>query len=174
MPDEWEPIFKAVPDAQHAIRVLARLAAAAVVGGVIGMERLRDGKEAGLRTHMLVALGSALFVAVPHEAGWTGADISRVIQGLATGIGFLGAGCILKLTETRHVEGLTTAASVWVTAALGIAIGSGWLWPGLLGTVLTWIVLYGLQGLEHRLRTLYGSRAEQPERAEQKPDTGPG
>jgi putative Mg2+ transporter-C (MgtC) family protein len=131
---------------------------------MIGLERLRDGTEAGLRTHMLVALGSALFVLIPLEAGMTSADISRVIQGLATGIGFLGAGCILKVTETRHVEGLTTAASIWVTAALGSAIGAGWLWPALLGTLLTWIVLYGLHGLEHRLRTTHGPRPEQPER----------
>jgi putative Mg2+ transporter-C (MgtC) family protein len=167
---DWQAIFKGVPDADHIIRVLARLGAAALVGGIIGLERLRDGKEAGLRTHMLVALGSALFVLLPLEAGMTGADISRVIQGLATGIGFLGAGCILKLTETRHVEGLTTAASIWVTAALGIAIGSGWLWPALLGTVLTWLVLYGLQGLEHRLRKAYDPRAGQAERAERKPE----
>jgi putative Mg2+ transporter-C (MgtC) family protein len=119
-----------------------------------------------LRTHILVALGSALFVLLPIEAGMTSADISRVIQGLATGIGFLGAGCILKLTETRHVEGLTTAASVWVTAALGMAIGSGWLWPALLGTVLTWLVLYGLQGPEHRLRKAYDPRADQAIRTE--------
>jgi putative Mg2+ transporter-C (MgtC) family protein len=161
---DWHAIFKGLPDVDHMIRVLARLAAAAVVGGMIGLERLRDGKEAGLRTHMLVALGSALFILIPLEAGMTSADISRVIQGLATGIGFLGAGCILKVTETRHVEGLTTAASIWVTAALGSAIGAGWLWPALLGTLLTWIVLYGLQGLEHRLRKFHGPRPEQTER----------
>jgi putative Mg2+ transporter-C (MgtC) family protein len=161
---EWQEIFKDVPDAVHVVRVLARLAVAGVVGGIIGLERLRDGKEAGLRTHMLVALGSALFVLAPAEAGMTSADTSRVIQGIATGIGFLGAGCILKLTETRHVQGLTTAASIWITAALGIAIGAGSLWPALLGTMLTWIVLYGLQGLEHRLRRFYGPEAERPER----------
>jgi putative Mg2+ transporter-C (MgtC) family protein len=167
---EWQAIFKGVPDADHIVRVLARLVAAALVGGMIGFERLRDGKEAGLRTHILVALGSALFVLVPLEAGMGSAEISRVMQGLATGIGFLGTGCILKLTETRHVEGLTTAASIWLTAALGIAIGSGWLWPALLGTVMTWIVLYGLQGVEHRLRKAYGRRAEQTEHAERKPE----
>jgi putative Mg2+ transporter-C (MgtC) family protein len=69
---------------------------------VIGLERLRDGKEAGLRTHILVAFGSALFVLIPLEAGMTGAEISRVIPGLATGIDFLGAGCSLKPTETRR------------------------------------------------------------------------
>jgi putative Mg2+ transporter-C (MgtC) family protein len=167
---EWQTIFKGVPDADHMVRVLARLTAAALVGGMIGLERLRDGKEAGLRTHILVALGSALFVLIPLEAGMASADISRVMQGLATGIGFLGAGCILKLTETRHVEGLTTAASIWLTAALGMAIGSGWLWPALLGTGMAWIVLYGLQGAEHWLRKASGPRAKQSEHAERKPE----
>ena len=167
---DWQAIFKGVPDADHIVRVLARLMASALVGGVIGLERLRDGKEAGMRTHMLVALGSALFILIPLEASMTTADIGRVIQGLATGIGFLGAGCILKLTETRRVEGLTTAASIWVTAALGVAIGFGWLWPALLGTLLTWFVLFGLQGPEHRLRQTWGTRAEQSERAERKPE----
>jgi putative Mg2+ transporter-C (MgtC) family protein len=166
----WQAIFKGVPGADHIVRVLARLAAATLVGGVIGLERLRDGKEAGLRTHMMVALGSALFVLLALEGGMTPADMSHVIQGVATGIGFLGAGCILKLTDARRVEGLTTAASIWVTAALGIAIGSGWLWPALLGTVLTWVVLFGLQGPEHRLRKTWGPRAEHSECAERDPE----
>src|SRR4051812_32382330 len=115
--------FSDLPDAGHVTRIVVRLAVAAALGGALGYERARAGKPAGLRTHMLVALGAALFVLVPQQAGVAAADMTRVLQGLATGIGFLGAGAILKRGE--GVEGLTTAAGIWLTAAIGIAAGLG-------------------------------------------------
>lgn len=80
------------------------------VGGVPGAERESAGKPAGLRTHRLVSLGAALFVLFPSEAGMTTADLSRVIHGVATGMGFIGAGAILKRMDSEEIQGLTTAA----------------------------------------------------------------
>jgi putative Mg2+ transporter-C (MgtC) family protein len=101
-----------------------RIAAAAFLGGVLGLERQWKGHWAGLRTHMMVSIGSAVFVV----AGLTVAkdqifDTTRVIQGIAAGIGFLGAGTILKLGEEREIKGLTTASSIWLAAALGVVAG---------------------------------------------------
>jgi putative Mg2+ transporter-C (MgtC) family protein len=141
-------LFLALPDANHVARVVVRLAVAVVLGGVIGFEREREGKWAGIRTHMLVALGAALIVLAPLEAGMASADISRVIQGLVTGIGFLGGGTILKLGDERQVRGLTSAASIWLTSAVGLAVGLGMLWPALFGTVLTWVILKVLHHLD--------------------------
>lgn len=140
------------PDGQYLLRVGLRLCIAAILGGVIGLERERTAKWAGVRTHMLVALGAALFAVVPLEAGIKSADFSRVIQGLVTGIGFLGGGVILKLSAEHQVRGLTTAAGVWTTAGVGLAVGAGWLWPALCGTLLTWFILEFVQRLETRLR----------------------
>lgn len=128
-------------DGEHVMRVLARLLVAMILGGIVGLEREYDHKSAGIRTHMLVALGSALFTLVPHEAGMTIADLSRVIQGIAAGIGFIGAGTILKLTSEHEVKGLTTAASIWLTAAAGMAVGAGGIWPATLAVALAWFVL---------------------------------
>ncbi|HEV3255396.1 MAG TPA: MgtC/SapB family protein [Gemmataceae bacterium] len=130
-------------------RVFFRLLVAMILGGLVGFERQQEGKAAGLRTHMLVALGSALFVLIPLESlasehlapGQQLDRLSRVIQGIVTGIGFLGAGTILKLGEQREIKGLTTAASIWLTAAIGVAVGTGWLWPAVIGTVLALLVL---------------------------------
>jgi putative Mg2+ transporter-C (MgtC) family protein len=129
-------------------RVSARLVAAAVVGAIAGLERERVGKAAGLRTHMLVSLGSAMFVLVPLQVGMSSEGIARVIQGVAAGIGFIGGGAILKLTQDREVHGLTTAAGIWMTAAAGVAIGLGAIGLGLIAMVLTWIILAVLQRVE--------------------------
>jgi putative Mg2+ transporter-C (MgtC) family protein len=137
----------------HLIRVVVRLVIATLLGAVIGYERAKEHKEAGVRTHMLVALAAGLYTVVHLEPGGVrSADMSRVIQGIATGIGFLGAGCILKLSEQHQVKGLNTAASIWLTAAAGMAVGAGWLWPALAGVVLAWAVLYELRDWEHRMR----------------------
>jgi putative Mg2+ transporter-C (MgtC) family protein len=117
--------FSDVPDGGQITRILVRLLLAALLGGMLGYERERQGKAAGVRTHMLVAMGSALFVLVPHLGGMDIADVSRVIQGVVAGVGFLGAGAILKSQADENVQGLTTAASVWMTAAIGIACGLG-------------------------------------------------
>src|SRR5262249_58398759 len=98
-------------------------------------------EAAGLRTHMLVSVGAALFVLVPQQAGMSTADLSRVIQGVVAGIGFLGAGAILKHGHEGTVQGLTTAAGIWLTAGLGIAAGLGRGLAALLGTALALLIL---------------------------------
>lgn len=133
--------FSDVTDVEQITRILMRLLLAAVLGGVLGYEREHQGKAAGIRTHMLVAIGAALFVLVPQQGGMLIADQSRVIQGIVTGIGFLGAGAIIKHRSEDDVKGLTTAAGVWLTAAIGIACGLGRESTAILSTLLALIVL---------------------------------
>ena len=127
-----------------------RMLVAAVLGAVIGYERQAKGRPAGLRTHMLVALGSAIFVIAPAQSGMQTEDLSRVLQGVVAGIGFLGAGAIIKLTQDREIQGLTTAASIWVTASIGIAAGMGRETTAILSAVVTVFVLTVLYRLERR------------------------
>ncbi|TCS38423.1 putative Mg2+ transporter-C (MgtC) family protein [Paucimonas lemoignei] len=117
--------FSDLPAVGDFTRVCVRLLMATVLGGIIGYERESSGSAAGFRTHMLVALGAALFVLVPLQAGMESDDISRVVQGVVSGIGFLGAGAIIKHGQGLEVHGLTTAASVWLTCAIGLAAGMG-------------------------------------------------
>ncbi|WP_427307171.1 MgtC/SapB family protein [Cupriavidus sp. H39] len=152
MESVWTDIYRAlraefadVPDAGEATRILVRLSMAVLLGGLIGYERESSGKAAGLRTHMLVALGSALFVLVPLQAGVPLADMSRVLQGLIAGIGFLGAGAILKQSDEAHIKGLTTAASIWMVAAIGVAAGLGRDTTAAIATVFTLVILQILQ-----------------------------
>jgi putative Mg2+ transporter-C (MgtC) family protein len=138
-----------LPHGTELLRVLIRLLGAMLAGAVLGLQRERAEKPAGLRTHILVALGAAIFVVVPSQLGIDQAGLSRVIQGIATGIGFLGGGVILKHASESKIEGLTTAADIWTTAAIGVAIGLGGLGIGLITTALAWIVLsvlYQAQG----------------------------
>jgi putative Mg2+ transporter-C (MgtC) family protein len=133
--------FSDLPGAAEVTKVVVRLLLAALLGGLVGIQRERVGKAAGLRTHMLVALGSAFFVLIPYQAGMQLADLSRVIQGILTGIGFIGAGTILKRDEEEEIQGLTTAAGLWLTAAIGIAVGIGREASAILGTILALIIL---------------------------------
>ena len=126
----WETLqaeFADIGDASQLTRITVRLLMAAILGGILGFEREHKGKAAGVRTHMLVALGAALFVLVPQTSGAESDAMSRVLQGVIAGIGFLGAGTILKNREgdEGHVKGLTTAAGLWMTAAMGVATGLG-------------------------------------------------
>ncbi len=146
-----EELTAGLDDTTQLVRVIIRLIAASILGAIIGFERERIGKPAGLRTHMLVSMGSALFVLAPAEAAMSIADMSRVIQGIATGIGFIGGGAILKLYEEREIEGLTTSAGIWMTAAVGVAVGLGRLWTALLSMLLGWIILVGVGSLERQL-----------------------
>src|SRR5207253_9890445 len=102
--DTFHSQLFSLPEWAHFIRVSARLLIAAFLGGCIGLERQREHKAAGLKTHILVAMGAALFTIAPLEAGMTIADAGRVFQGIATGIGFIGAGTILKLTEQQEIK----------------------------------------------------------------------
>jgi putative Mg2+ transporter-C (MgtC) family protein len=125
-----------IPDVEQVVRVAARLLVAAALGGALGYERGRRGKAAGLRTHLLVALSSALLVAAAEESGLGADGVSRVIQGVVTGIGFLGAGTILKAEAEARITGLTTAATIWFAAAVGVAVGTGRLWIPIAGVAL--------------------------------------
>ena len=115
----------AMPDVAQIMRVGSRLLVAILIGALIGIQRELTHKPAGLRTHMLVALGTAMVVVTAAEAGMASADLSRIIQGVITGIGFLGGGAILKLTAEHEIHGLTTAAGIWMTAAAAAAAGLG-------------------------------------------------
>ncbi|MFL9815424.1 MgtC/SapB family protein [Stutzerimonas sp. VN223-3] len=145
--------FSDLPDLEHAIRVSVRLLLAAVLGGVLGYEREYKGKAAGLRTHMLVSLGAALFVLVPLEGGMPLADVSRVMQGIITGIGFLGAGTILKGNSIQDVKGLTTAAGIWLTAAIGVAAGLGHEATAVLTTFFALVIFLLMPRLEQHAAT---------------------
>lgn len=146
----WNEIANGVPDAAQAIRVVVRVIVATLAGAIVGYERERTGKAAGLRTHMLVSLSSAIFVIGPLEAGMSASDVSRIVQGVAAGIGFLGAGTILKLTGEGEVRGLTTAAGIWLTAAVGVAAGLGRLGLALICAALAWIILAIVARIEVR------------------------
>ena len=146
-----DELVQGLPDAREAARVTVRMIGAALLGGVVGIQRERVGKAAGVRTHMLVALGAALFVVAPLQFEMSSSDLSRVIQGLTTGIGFIGAGAILKLAAEREIAGLTTAAGIWMTAAVGVAVGLGRLGSAALSVLLTWIILSVLGQLERRI-----------------------
>lgn len=137
--------FSDLPDVAEVTRLCLRLLIAMILGGVLGFERERSGASAGFRTHMLVALGSALFVLVPLQAGTDLSDMSRVLQGVIAGIGFLGAGAILKSSDDQQVRGLTTAASIWLTAAIGIAAGMGREATAVLSTLFALVILFALR-----------------------------
>jgi putative Mg2+ transporter-C (MgtC) family protein len=145
-------------DHSSALVVIARIAAALLIGGLIGFERTFHGRPAGFRTHALVSVASALLMLVTvYQADWMTAapldtirtDPTRMAQGIMTGIGFLGAGVIFK--EGLTVRGLTTAASIWVTAAIGILVGVGFYLPAIVGSTATLIVLGLFRAIEARM-----------------------
>jgi putative Mg2+ transporter-C (MgtC) family protein len=140
------------------LAVITRIAVALVIGAVIGFERTFHGRPAGFRTHSLVCVASALLMLVTvYQSEWMTAtpleairtDPTRMAQGIMTGIGFLGAGVIFK--EGLTVRGLTTAASIWVTAAIGILVGVGFYVPAVIGSGATLIVLGVFRAIEARL-----------------------
>jgi putative Mg2+ transporter-C (MgtC) family protein len=144
-------VYAAAPDLQQLARVTIRLFFALLVGTAIGLQRELTHKPAGLRTHMLVALGTALFIVSAEEYGMQGDSIAKIVQGLATGIGFLGGGAILKLTTEKEIHGLTTAAGIWMTAAAGAAAGLGQIAVALVGTLFGLLVLIVFHKLEKEL-----------------------
>ncbi|BAZ88084.1 MgtC/SapB family protein [Dolichospermum compactum] len=147
-----------------------RLILALLVGCIIGLNRQKGGRPAGMRTFMLVSMGAALFVMIPLQAegdsSFVGTNaLSRTIQGVTTGIGFLGAGLILqespRKSEVPKVRGLTTAACVWTAAGLGAAIGCGLWQMGLLGGFLTLITLSGVKRFDRFVRFLIGQNSQE-------------
>jgi putative Mg2+ transporter-C (MgtC) family protein len=142
--------FGDLTDAADIARFAVRLAVAVLAGAAIGWDRELRASSAGFRTHILVAAGAALFMIVPLHAGFDSADMSRVVQGLVAGIGFLGAGAILKMDDRGEIRGLTTAATIWVTAAIGMTAGLGQLVTAIVATVVVLVVLTLLPRVEPR------------------------
>jgi putative Mg2+ transporter-C (MgtC) family protein len=154
MPDAW-------------LDIVARLALSAIVGTAIGLNRDLHHKQAGVRTNALVSLGAALAVVLVFPPGADPAphyaDLSRVIQGVLTGIGFLGAGVILRDPVTRHVSGLTTAAAVWLSALLGTAAGAGAFVPVVVALALALIAIAGGGPFERWFRRRFQSPSKPPD-----------
>ena len=147
----WQELVAGFPDSVEMARIAVRLLVAIVLGGVLGLQRAHVSKAAGMRTHMLVALGAAIVVLVPQLTGMSSADLSRVIQGIVTGIGFIGGGVILKMSEQHQIVGITTAATIWLTATIGIATGTGRLGLAVVGTLLAYIILTFFGWLEREI-----------------------
>jgi len=148
-----DELARSLPTGQETVRVVIRLLAALLAGGIIGLQRESSGKAAGLRTHILVCAGTTLFVLTAVGFGMEHDAMSRVVQGLATGIGFLGAGAILKVESNHQIKGLTTAAGIWMTAAIGVTIGVGQLGTAAIATALAWFVLSVLIKLDKRIES---------------------
>jgi putative Mg2+ transporter-C (MgtC) family protein len=143
--------FSDLPDAGQLTRLVLRLLVAAILGGAIGYERKQAGKHVGPRTHMLVAAGSALFVLIPQQAGMAFSDLSRVLQGLLAGIGFIGGGAILKSPDQGRVQGMTSAAGIWMVAAVGVAVGLGRIASAIVAAAFAYLVLSLFYRLEKRM-----------------------
>ncbi|MGB0133489.1 MgtC/SapB family protein [Dokdonella sp.] len=134
--------FSDVPDLVELTRLGVRLLVAAILGAALGYDREVKGKAAGIKTHMLVAVGSAIFMIIPLQIGVEVGDLTRVMQGMVTGVGFLGAGTILKGSSEDSVKGLTTAAGLWMTSAIGMTAGLGQELSAVLCTLLALIVFF--------------------------------
>ena len=145
----WQELTLGLRDSDQLAHVIIRLLAATILGGLVGIQRESTRKPAGLRTHVLVSVATAAFV-IACASSMSSDGLSRVIQGIVTGIGFIGAGNILKLSHEHEIKGLTTAASVWMSAAIGVTTGLGALGIALMITVLALIIL-SLARLEHSI-----------------------
>jgi putative Mg2+ transporter-C (MgtC) family protein len=139
-----------IPDAE----LIRRLLTAALLGAVLGFEREIRQKSAGLRTNILIAVGAALFTLMSVELAGPGGDPGRIAAQIVTGIGFLGAGAIMRTDSGIH--GLTTAATVWVNAAVGVAVGGGSYHLAFIATGVTIAALLVLQPLEHVIAERFG------------------
>src|SRR5262245_54365822 len=140
--------FSDLTNARQVAQALTGLVLAGVLGGLLGWQRIHWGKAAGLRTHILVAIGAAFFAVTPRLAGFGPDAVSRVLQGRPAAIGFLGAGAILKQDHEGRVVGLTTAAGRWLTAAVGVAAGLGHGGSAVACTAIALFVLVPLEWLE--------------------------
>ena len=147
----WQELTNGIPDSRTLWTILIRVIAATLLGAIVGFQRERVGKPAGLRTHTLVSLGTAVVVLACSASGMDMAGESRVIQGVVTGIGFIGAGSILKVSEEKDIRGLTTAAGLWLTAAIGVSCGLGTLGIAVIASILALLVLT-LENVAARLR----------------------
>jgi putative Mg2+ transporter-C (MgtC) family protein len=147
----WEELTAGLTNQDHLLRVVIRLFAAMLLGGLIGLQRVRATKPSGLRTHTLVCLGTTVVLLSCSSAGVSLEGASRVIQGIVIGIGFVGAGSILKSSEEHLIHGLTASVRLWATAAIGVAIGLGQIGIALIATVLNVVALRVISALEGRM-----------------------
>ncbi|KPK64493.1 hypothetical protein AMJ83_01935 [candidate division WOR_3 bacterium SM23_42] len=129
--------------------IIIRLAISIVIGGVIGIERELEHKPAGLRTIILVCLGSTIFMLVGLDLGLASSELGRIVAGVVTGIGFLGAGAIIR--ARGEVYGLTTAATIWLASGLGLAIGAGYYILAIIACIFVLVVLRILGFVEKAL-----------------------
>lgn len=142
----------------ESLEIVERLAVALVLGAIIGLDREWHDRPAGLRTHILVSLASALFTMLSFElfmvaqnaSGDARADPVRVVEAVLTGVAFLGAGTIIR--SSRQLEGVTTGASIWLVGAVGVAAGGGFYEIAAIGTAMAMLVLTGLGFFERRVR----------------------
>jgi len=151
MDEVWQEFAAEAVDFPMLLRVIIKIAVACLCGSIIGLNREHAGENAGWRTHILVTIASAAFVMSMKESGAATAELTRVVQGIATGVGFLGAGVILRLPDSVRVKGLTTAASIWLSAAVGCAVGAGRIWLPLVATIFGWATLALLRRWEHHI-----------------------
>jgi putative Mg2+ transporter-C (MgtC) family protein len=173
MLESFSDISQSIPSAQHLLRIAIRLAVALVVGALVGLQRELTHKPAGLRTHMLLALGTAFIIVSAEESGMSKSDLSRVVQGLVTGVGFLGGGAILKLTAEHEIHGLTTAAGLWMTTTASAAAGLGQPALALVGMGLGLLLLGTFVKVEKRLgHRASADAADRPPPGERQPPPG--
>lgn len=144
--------FSDLPDAASVTRVTLRLLVAGFLAGLLGYEREQKGKNAGIRTHMLVGVGAATFILVSQQNGASPDSISRVFQGVIQGVGFLGAGAIIIKSAGNTTAGLTTAASIWATAGIGMTAGLGMESTAVLATVVILFILYAMPKILRPIR----------------------
>lgn len=159
----WEQLGIVAPDYMQLGQLSIRLVVACALGAVLGLEREARGRQAGLRTHMLVALGSALFTVIPLQAA-ADVGLGEIVKGITAGVGFLGAGAILKQESEHRISGITTAAGIWTTAAMGFAAGAGFISAAVVTTLLAWLILYLLDGIADPMRDtgLPGEKRQNP------------
>ncbi|NOT48189.1 MAG: MgtC/SapB family protein [Acidobacteria bacterium] len=144
----WDELSFGLLDRRQLIQVIVRMISSVLIASIIGFQREAARKSAGLRTHILVSLGSTIFVIGCIGAGMREDAISRVIQGIITGIGFIGAGTIIK--RETNIKGLTTSAGLWATCAIGVIVGLGELGIALIAAVLIFLVLTIVRRIEDR------------------------
>jgi putative Mg2+ transporter-C (MgtC) family protein len=162
--DQLRAEFADFGNLRELTRVVTRLLVASVLGACIGWEREQSGAVAGLRTHMLVALGVALMIVASQQSGIAPADLSRVLQGIFAGVGFVGAAAIIRPHNDNTVRGVTTAASIWATAAIAAAAGLGREPIAIIATVFAVIILAYLRRVERKaeLRAQQAEDAKKP------------
>jgi putative Mg2+ transporter-C (MgtC) family protein len=147
---------------------IGRIAVAALLGGILGFEREWKGHWAGLRTHMMVSIGCAIFVIGGLDvAGEHRDSVTRVIQGITSGIGFLGAGTILKLDKKQEIKGLTTASSIWLAAALGTTAGLAEYALAVAAAIMSIFVLAGLGQMESYFERRQAANRKERDRYDQ-------